>query len=42
VRYGGDMSTRHMDNRHHKDWKQKPEDAAFFQANPKLVQSEVA
>jgi quercetin dioxygenase-like cupin family protein len=42
VRYGDDMSTRHMDNRHHKDWKQKPEDAAFFRANPALVQSEVA
>ena len=42
VRYGGDMSTRHMENRHHKDWTQKPEDADFFRANPALVKAEVA
>ena len=32
VRYGDDMSTRHMENNHYKDWTQKPEDAAFFSA----------
>ena len=42
VRYGDDMLTRHMENRHHKDWTQKPEDADFFRANPALVQAEVA
>jgi len=41
VRYGGDMLTRHMENRHYKDWTQKPEDAAFFRANPALVTAEV-
>jgi quercetin dioxygenase-like cupin family protein len=42
VRYGDDMSTRHMENRHHKDWKQRPEDAEFFRAHPALVSAEVA
>jgi hypothetical protein len=42
VRYGDNMATRHMENRQHKDWAQKPEDAAFFRANPALVQAEVA
>jgi hypothetical protein len=41
VRYGDDMSTRHMENRQHKDWKQSADDAAFFRANPKLVTAEV-
>ena len=41
VRYGDNMMTRHMENRQHKDWTQKPEDAAFFHANPALVQAEV-
>jgi hypothetical protein len=35
------MSTRHMENRQHKDWKQSADDAAFFRANPKLVTAEV-
>ena len=42
LRYGDDMMTRHMANRHYKDWAQKPEDAAFFRANPALVTAEVA
>ena len=42
VRYGDDMATRHMENRQHKDWAQKAEDAEFFRANPKLVTAEVA
>ena len=41
VRYGDDMLTRHMDNRHYKDWTQKPEDAEFFRANPALATAEV-
>jgi hypothetical protein len=36
------MMTRHMENRHHQDWAQKPEDAEFFRANPALVKDEVA
>ena len=42
VRYGDDMMTRHMGNRHHKDWTQNPEDAEFFRTNPALVKAEVA
>ena len=42
VRYGNDMLTRHMENRQHADWAQKPEDAAFFRANPALATAEVA
>jgi len=42
VRYGDEMLTRHMDNRHYKDWAQKPEDAEFFRANPALATAEVA
>ena len=42
VRYGDDMSTRHMENRQHEDWAQQPEDAEFFRANPALVRAEVA
>jgi quercetin dioxygenase-like cupin family protein len=42
VRYGDDMMTRHMENRHYKDWTQKLEDAEFFRANPALVTAEVA
>lgn len=42
VRYGDDMTTRHMENRQHEDWTQKAEDAAFFRANPALVTAEVA
>jgi quercetin dioxygenase-like cupin family protein len=42
VRYGDDMMTRHMENRHHKDWAQNSEDAEFFRANPALVKAEVA
>ncbi len=41
VRYGDDMSTRHMENRQHKDWTQRPEDADFFRANPTLTTAEV-
>ncbi len=41
VRYGDDMATRHMENRQHKGWTQKAEDAAFFRANPALVKAEV-
>ena len=42
VRYGGDMMTRHMENRQHGNWTQKAEDAEFFRANPALVTGEVA
>ena len=42
VRYGDDMATRHMENRQHQGWAQKPEDAEFFRANPALVKDEVA
>jgi quercetin dioxygenase-like cupin family protein len=42
VRYGDDMATRHMENRQHHGWAQKPEDAEFFRANPALVKAEVA
>ena len=42
VRYGVDMLTRHMDNRHYKNWTQKSEDAEFFRANPALATAEVA
>ena len=42
VRYGDDMSTRHMENRQHKEWTQSADDAAFFRANPALVKAEVA
>lgn len=42
VRYGDDMATRHMENRQHRGWAQKPEDAEFFRANPALVKAEVA
>jgi quercetin dioxygenase-like cupin family protein len=42
VRYGDDMATRHMENRQHQGWAQKPEDAEFFRANPALVKAEVA
>jgi hypothetical protein len=37
VRYGDDVMTRHMENRHHKNWTQVPEDAEFFRANPAPV-----
>ena len=30
VRYGGDMSTRFMDWRGNAEWKQRPEDVAYF------------
>ena len=36
------MMTRHMENRHYKDWSQKAEDAEFFRANPALAKEEVA
>jgi len=36
------MATRHMENRQHQGWTQKPEDAEFFRANPALVKAEVA
>src|SRR5262250_2852369 len=39
VRYGDDMSTRHMENRQHQDWSQQPEDADYFRANPALMKS---
>jgi len=42
VRYGDDMATRHMENRQHQGWTQKPEDVEFFRANPALVKAEVA
>jgi quercetin dioxygenase-like cupin family protein len=42
VRYGEDMATRHMENRQHQGWTQKPEDVEFFRANPALVKAEVA
>ena len=42
VRYGDDMMTRHMENRQHQGWTQKPEDVEFFRANPALVKAEVA
>jgi quercetin dioxygenase-like cupin family protein len=34
VRYGADMLSRHVDWRGRPDWKQKPEDAAYFQQHP--------
>jgi quercetin dioxygenase-like cupin family protein len=34
VRIGSDMTSRHIDNRGVAGWTQKPEDAAYFTANP--------
>jgi len=34
VRYGSDMLARHVDWRGHVDFKQKPEDAAYFKQHP--------
>ena len=34
VRYGEDMLSRHFDWRGKPDWKQNPEDAAYFQQHP--------
>jgi len=42
VRYGEDMFTRHMDNRHIPGWKQSAEDAEYFRNNPALVKAEIA
>ena len=42
VRYGEDMSTRHLDNRHISGWKQSAEDADYFKRNPELLKAEVA
>jgi quercetin dioxygenase-like cupin family protein len=42
VRYGDDMSTRHLDNRHIPGWTQSAEDADYFTRNPTLLNAEVA
>ena len=34
VRIGDDMTSRHLDNRGLAGWTQRPEDAAYFAANP--------
>lgn len=34
VRYGDDMVSRHLDWRGREGWKQRPEDSAYFEANP--------
>jgi len=34
VRYGSDMMTRHVDWRDHPEFKQRPEDVAYFQQHP--------
>jgi quercetin dioxygenase-like cupin family protein len=34
VRYGDDMLSRHVAWRGHPEWKQSPEDAAYFRAHP--------
>lgn len=34
VRVGDDLTSRHLDNRGIRNWVQRPEDAAYFAANP--------
>jgi quercetin dioxygenase-like cupin family protein len=42
VRYGADMRSRHVANRQHADWRQRPDDAEYFRNNPHLLSAEVA
>jgi hypothetical protein len=34
VRYGTDMSSRHLEWRGNGEWKQRPDDAEYFRAHP--------
>lgn len=42
VRYGDAMKPRFAENRQLPGWRQSPEDAEFFRANPHLLTSEIA
>lgn len=41
VRYGGDKTSRKVDNRGREGWTQTAEDAEFFRAHPALLTAEV-
>jgi quercetin dioxygenase-like cupin family protein len=41
VRYGDDMSTRHIEWRQFADFKQRPEDKAYYEKNPPVSEIKV-